>query len=63
MHHADLEFDVTTGLRFHPGEIVLPARSAAAIQTTSAALPGWAAASLLVAFPLPPQRSRPYGTL
>lgn len=22
MHHADLEFDVTTGLRFHPGEIV-----------------------------------------
>jgi sterol desaturase/sphingolipid hydroxylase (fatty acid hydroxylase superfamily) len=23
MHHADLEFDVTTGLRFHPGEIIL----------------------------------------
>jgi sterol desaturase/sphingolipid hydroxylase (fatty acid hydroxylase superfamily) len=23
MHHADLEFDVTTGLRFHPGEMVL----------------------------------------
>jgi sterol desaturase/sphingolipid hydroxylase (fatty acid hydroxylase superfamily) len=23
MHHADLEFDVTTGLRFHPGEIVI----------------------------------------
>ncbi|MDO8882027.1 MAG: sterol desaturase family protein [Pseudotabrizicola sp.] len=23
MHHADLEFDVTTGLRFHPVEIVL----------------------------------------
>ena len=23
MHHADLEVDVTTGLRFHPGEIVL----------------------------------------
>jgi sterol desaturase/sphingolipid hydroxylase (fatty acid hydroxylase superfamily) len=23
MHHADLEFDVTTGLRFHPIEIVL----------------------------------------
>src|SRR3569832_2109835 len=23
MHHADLDFDVTTGLRFHPGEIVL----------------------------------------
>ncbi len=23
MHHADLEFDVTTGLRFHPGEIAL----------------------------------------
>jgi sterol desaturase/sphingolipid hydroxylase (fatty acid hydroxylase superfamily) len=22
-HHADLEFDVTTGLRFHPGEIIL----------------------------------------
>ena len=21
MHHADLEFDLTTGLRFHPGEI------------------------------------------
>jgi sterol desaturase/sphingolipid hydroxylase (fatty acid hydroxylase superfamily) len=23
MHHADLEFDVTTGVRFHPGEFVL----------------------------------------
>ena len=23
MHHADLEFDLTTGLRFHPGEILL----------------------------------------
>jgi sterol desaturase/sphingolipid hydroxylase (fatty acid hydroxylase superfamily) len=23
MHHADLEFDVTTGFRFHPGEILL----------------------------------------
>lgn len=23
MHHADLEFDVTTGLRFHPAEILL----------------------------------------
>lgn len=23
MHHADLEFDVTTGLRFHPVEIML----------------------------------------
>ncbi len=23
MHHADLDFDVTTGLRFHPGEILL----------------------------------------
>src|SRR5262249_56339377 len=23
MHHADLEFDVTTGLRFHPIEILL----------------------------------------
>jgi sterol desaturase/sphingolipid hydroxylase (fatty acid hydroxylase superfamily) len=23
MHHADLEFDVTTGLRFHPVEIVI----------------------------------------
>src|SRR5690606_33748569 len=23
MHHADLEFDVTTGLRFHPLEILL----------------------------------------
>ena len=23
MHHADLEFDVTTGLRFHPGEILI----------------------------------------
>jgi sterol desaturase/sphingolipid hydroxylase (fatty acid hydroxylase superfamily) len=23
MHHADLEFDVTTGLRFHPGEIAI----------------------------------------
>ena len=25
MHHADLEFDVTTGLRFHPVEILLSA--------------------------------------
>ena len=24
MHHADLDFDVTTGLRFHPLEIVIP---------------------------------------
>lgn len=23
MHHADLEFDVTTGLRFHPGEMLI----------------------------------------
>ncbi len=23
MHHADLDFDVTTGLRFHPAEIIL----------------------------------------
>jgi len=23
MHHADLDFDVTTGLRFHPGEVVI----------------------------------------
>jgi sterol desaturase/sphingolipid hydroxylase (fatty acid hydroxylase superfamily) len=23
MHHTDLDFDVTTGLRFHPGEIIL----------------------------------------
>lgn len=23
MHHADLEFDVTTGLRFHPVDIIL----------------------------------------
>jgi sterol desaturase/sphingolipid hydroxylase (fatty acid hydroxylase superfamily) len=23
MHHADLAFDVTTGIRFHPGEILL----------------------------------------
>ena len=23
MHHADLEFDVTTGLRFHPVEVLL----------------------------------------
>ena len=23
MHHSDLEFDVTTGFRFHPGEILL----------------------------------------
>lgn len=25
MHHADLDFDVTTGARFHPGEIILSA--------------------------------------
>ena len=24
MHHADLDFDVTTGARFHSIEIVLP---------------------------------------
>jgi sterol desaturase/sphingolipid hydroxylase (fatty acid hydroxylase superfamily) len=23
LHHADLEFDVTTGMRFRPGEIVI----------------------------------------
>jgi sterol desaturase/sphingolipid hydroxylase (fatty acid hydroxylase superfamily) len=23
VHHADMEFDVTTGLRFHPGEVVI----------------------------------------
>ena len=23
MHHSDLEFDATTGVRFHPGEILL----------------------------------------
>lgn len=23
VHHADMEFDVTTGIRFHPGEIVV----------------------------------------
>jgi sterol desaturase/sphingolipid hydroxylase (fatty acid hydroxylase superfamily) len=23
MHHTDLDFDVTTGFRFHPGEIIL----------------------------------------
>jgi sterol desaturase/sphingolipid hydroxylase (fatty acid hydroxylase superfamily) len=25
MHHADLDFDVTTGVRFHPGEILISA--------------------------------------
>ena len=25
MHHADLDFDVTTGVRFHPIEIVISA--------------------------------------
>jgi sterol desaturase/sphingolipid hydroxylase (fatty acid hydroxylase superfamily) len=25
VHHADLEFDVSTGLRFHPAEIILSA--------------------------------------
>lgn len=25
MHHADLDFDVSTGLRFHPGEILISA--------------------------------------
>jgi sterol desaturase/sphingolipid hydroxylase (fatty acid hydroxylase superfamily) len=23
MHHADLDFDVATGVRLHPGEIVI----------------------------------------
>lgn len=31
VHHADLEVDVTTGVRFHPGEIVLSACFKAAV--------------------------------
>ncbi len=36
MHHADLDFDVTTGLRFHPGKILL----SMAIKLAAVAAPG-----------------------
>lgn len=39
MHHADLEFDVTTGLRFHPGEILLSMMIKLAAITTLGAPP------------------------
>jgi len=43
MHHADLEFDVTTGIRFHPLEIIISMAiklSAIAIQQSSTASTG-----------------------
>jgi sterol desaturase/sphingolipid hydroxylase (fatty acid hydroxylase superfamily) len=44
MHHADLEFDVTTGLRFHPVEILL----SMVIKFTVVAALGAPAAAVLV---------------
>jgi sterol desaturase/sphingolipid hydroxylase (fatty acid hydroxylase superfamily) len=44
MHHADLEFDVTTGLRFHPIEIVL----SMAIKLAVVAALGAPAAAVLI---------------
>lgn len=41
MHHADLEFDVTTGLRFHPLEIVLSMAIKMAVVVLIGA-PAWA---------------------
>ena len=39
MHHADLDFDVTTGLRFHPAEIVLSMAIKIAVVVTLGAPP------------------------
>jgi sterol desaturase/sphingolipid hydroxylase (fatty acid hydroxylase superfamily) len=44
MHHADLELDVTTGVRFHPVEIVL----SVLIKFAAVALIGASALSVLV---------------
>src|SRR5215471_4214109 len=44
MHHADLEFDVTTGLRFHPFEILL----SMAIKLTVVAALGTPALGVLI---------------
>jgi sterol desaturase/sphingolipid hydroxylase (fatty acid hydroxylase superfamily) len=44
MHHADLEFDVTTGLRFHPIEILL----SMVIKLTVVAALGTPAAAVLI---------------
>jgi sterol desaturase/sphingolipid hydroxylase (fatty acid hydroxylase superfamily) len=44
MHHADLEFDVTTGLRFHPIEILL----SMVIKFTVVAALGAPAAAVLI---------------
>ena len=44
MHHADLDFDVTTGLRFHPAEIVL----SGAIKLIAVAALGPPAAAVLL---------------
>jgi sterol desaturase/sphingolipid hydroxylase (fatty acid hydroxylase superfamily) len=44
MHHADLEFDVTTGLRFHPVEILL----STAIKLAVVAALGVPAAAVLI---------------
>ena len=44
MHHADLDFDVTTGLRFHPVEIVL----SMGIKLAAVAVLGPPAAAVLV---------------
>ena len=44
MHHADLDFDVTTGARFHPVEILL----SVAIKLAAVALIGAPAAAVLI---------------
>lgn len=44
VHHADLEFDVTTGLRFHPVEILL----SMAIKVAAVTLLGAAAVAVLI---------------
>lgn len=44
VHHADLEFDVTTGLRFHPGEIII----SMLIKIAAVVLLGAAALSVLI---------------
>ena len=46
MHHADLDVDATTGLRFHPLEILLSLGLKAAVVVLLGAVP-WAVVALL----------------
>ena len=41
VHHADLDFDVTTGVRFHPIEILLSTVHQMRRRSRSSALPHW----------------------